>query len=194
MRRGRGVPVAIALAAVCPLLGCASVFEMGPYTPRSEASRNPLEAQRLTLLAVSVAESDPARAEALLREALTADLWHGPAHNNLGVVFMGQGKLYEAANEFEWAKKLLPGDPDPRFNLALTLERARRFDDALSDYHDTLDQHPHHMPTKQALVRLQRWLGKADRETPMLLKEIALEGESEVWRDWAAKQLVALRD
>lgn len=54
--------------------------------------------------------------------ALTADLNHSPAHNNLGVVDLGQQKLYKAASEAEWAKKLIPGHPDLRVNLGLLME------------------------------------------------------------------------
>ena len=67
-------------------------------------------------------------------EALTRDLFYGPAHNNLGVVFLNQDKLYEAANEFEWARKLMPGQPDPHVNLAITMERAVRNEDAYKSY------------------------------------------------------------
>jgi Flp pilus assembly protein TadD len=53
-------------------------------------------------------DSEPEKAERLLREALTADLWHGPAHNDLGVIHLRRNELYEAASEFEWARKLMP--------------------------------------------------------------------------------------
>jgi len=52
---------------------------------------------------------EAAEAETLLRRALTADLYHGPAHNNLGVLYLTQGKLFEAAGEFEWARGELAG-------------------------------------------------------------------------------------
>jgi hypothetical protein len=61
-------------------------------------------------------------AERLLRDALTADLSYGPAHNNLGVLRLKRGDLSEAANEFEWARKLIPEHPDRRFSRAPTLE------------------------------------------------------------------------
>jgi Flp pilus assembly protein TadD len=84
-------------------------------TPR-ELYRNSLKARELTEKAAEIVTSDPEKAERLLREALTADVYHGPAHNNLGVVYLKQGELYEAAHEFEWARKLMPGHPDPRMN------------------------------------------------------------------------------
>src|SRR5262249_27594044 len=108
---------ATALCAAALLLpACRSVPPAGAaYRPASEASRNPREAQRLTAEAATLMESDPARAEELLKQALSADLFHGPAHNNLGVLMLSSTppRLYEAAHEFEWAGKLMPGHPDP---------------------------------------------------------------------------------
>lgn len=60
---------------------------------------------------------DIAKAERLFRSALAADPYCGPAHNDLGVVYLKGGQLYEAAAEFDWARKLMPGHPDPRLNL-----------------------------------------------------------------------------
>ena len=97
------------------------------YTPLDGAQRNTALADRLNQQGADLMATEPAKAEATIREALAADLYHGPAHNNLGVLFLKQDKLYEAAGEFEWARKLLPGHPDPRLNLSLTLESAGRF-------------------------------------------------------------------
>ena len=131
--------------------GCATARH-GPYETPQAIHRNPLKAQRLTQKAAELIQCDPTAAEQLLREALTADLYHGPAHNNLGVLYLNQGKLYEAANEFEWAGKLMPGHPDPRMNLALTLERAGRIDEAADAYATSLEAYPNHIPSIQALA------------------------------------------
>ncbi len=183
------------LQLVFSLLGCllasgCAARGSGLYQTPPEARRNPAKAQALTQDAAPLIESDPARAEQLLREALTADLFHGPAHNNLGVLYLGQGKLYEAAHEFEWAGKLMPGHPDPRMNLALTLERAGRYDEALDTYRTALEVYPNHLPTIQALARLQLRHNMADDRTDDYLKEIALQGETSEWRDWAQCQLI----
>jgi tetratricopeptide (TPR) repeat protein len=137
---------AVAIAASGLLTGCASHHRASPYAPAAETDRDGEKAQRLNAEAAKVMDKDPVKAEKLLREALTADLYHGPAHNNLGVVFLKRGDLYAAASEFEWAKKLLSGHPDPRMNLALTLERAGRTDDALATYATALEVYPDHIP------------------------------------------------
>lgn len=165
-------------------LACRSA-ESGPYSPSSEAVRNTVRAQELNAEAADALTTDPDAAEGLLREALGADLFFGPAHNNLGVVYLKQGKLYEAAGEFEWARKLMPGHPDPRMNLALTLEQAGKTDEAIATYRTALEVWPGHIATLQALAKLHV-VGR--RESPDLegwLDLIALQGETEAWRAWA---------
>jgi len=169
------------------LAGCRAASGSGPYTPAEQAARNTVRAQELSSKAADLVDSEPQAAERLLREALGADLFFGPAHNNLGVLYLKEGKLYEAAGEFEWARKLMPGHPDPRMNLALTLEEAGQVDEALQTYRTALEVYPGHIATVQAVARLQVTSGKRSEELPAWLDEIALRGETEQWRTWARR-------
>ncbi|MCL4198895.1 MAG: tetratricopeptide repeat protein [Phycisphaerales bacterium] len=186
----RTLPMVLsALLVVALLTGCAGSGTVGPYNAPREDLRNPLEAQRLTRQAAELMEGDPVRAEEMLREALSCDLYHGPAHNNLGVLHLKRGELYEAANEFEWARKLMPGHPDPRLNLALTLERAGRIDEALAACDSALEVYPGHIAATQALASLQLRHRRADDRTRGRLEEIAMRGETAPWREWARLRL-----
>lgn len=178
--------VLIALASALP--GCATSND--PYSPLTEASRDTAEAQRLTQQAAKILDSHPDKAEKLLREALNKDLYHGPAHNNLGVLCLKQGQLYSAAAEFEWARKVMPGHPDPRVNLALTLERAGRINDALKAYAAALEVYPEYLAAVQGLARLQVRHDLRDERTTPYLRDIAFRGESAQWRDWAQQALL----
>ena len=150
---------ATALFLLLPLLvgitSCRSTPDAdAPYSPPTELDRNTTRAEQLSRQGADALDAgDLEHAEALFRESLTADLFYGPAHNNLGVVFLKQGKLYEAAQEFEWAKKLLPSAPDPRVNLALVLERAGSEEDALASWQEALEIAPQ---CEQALAGLTR--------------------------------------
>ncbi len=165
-----------------------------PYAPQAEIARDSREADRLNAGAAEVIDTDAAQAEKLLRQALTADLYHGPAHNNLGVIYLKQGQLYQAASEFQWARQLMPGHPDPRLNLAFTLEQAGKADEAIATYRTALEVYPNHLQTTQALARLQLKSGKADAGTRALLEEVALRGESERWRQWARLEMARVRE
>ena len=147
-----------------------------------------MEAERLTREATEWMHDDPAKAEAILREALTADLFFGPAHNNLGVLFLKQGKRYDAASEFEWARKLMPGHPDPWVNLAMTLEEAGRVDDALASYNAALEVAPAYLPAIQGLARLTARSGRESEHLGHWLETIATRGHAPAWVEWAARE------
>lgn len=168
--------------------GCQSTGSRSPYAQNDSIARNPTRAHELTQQALGFMADDLRRAEQILRDALVADLYHGPAHNNLGVIHLGRGELYEAASEFEWARKLMPGHPDPRLNLGLALERAGKIDDALNAYAAALDTMPGHLPSIQALARAQLRHNRQDDRTREMLEMIAFRS-SEQWRRWARTQL-----
>lgn len=170
--------------------GCAG-NPRGPYTPTREAARNPVLADRLAREAADLLATDADKAERLLRDALGHDLYNGPAHNNLGVLYLQRGQLYEAAGEFQWARKLMPGHPDPRRNLGLVFEQAGRIDDAIDAYQTALEVYPDHLPSTQALARIQLRYDRVDEQTPELLRAIALRSTPE-WRDWARRQLARI--
>ncbi len=174
------------------LAGCRSAAP-GPYSPTDQAARNTVRAQELSRQAADLIESDPEAAERLLREALSADLFFGPAHNNLGVLYLKEGKLYEAAGEFEWARKLMPGHPDPRMNLALTLETAGQVDEAIKAYETALEVYPGHVPTVQGIARLYVRAGRTVPELAAWLDEIAMQGETAHWREWAERERLRIR-
>ena len=181
----------LVIAALALLTGaCRSGPSSSVYEPVEQNKGSTAEAERLTKKAADLILDHPDEAEALLRRALVQDLFFGPAHNNLGVVYLNRGDLYAAANEFEWARKLMPGHPDPRLNLAITLDRAGQADEALSAYTATLEVYPGHIGAIQGLALLAVRDGRDGRDEPRLedwLQRIALEGESEAWREWALR-------
>jgi Tfp pilus assembly protein PilF len=171
-------------------LGACQSTSTSPYLTPTEVSRNTVEAEKLSRDGAGIAESDPEKAESLFCDALSKDIFYGPAHNNLGVLYLKQQKLYEAANEFEWAKKLMPGHPDPRVNLALTLEMAGKVEDALAGYKTALEVYPDYLPAIEGLASLSVRLGKNEDKLTGWLETIAMRADDQQWRDWAKGKLV----
>lgn len=168
------------------LAACASDRSTSPYLAPGEVARNTVEAEALSRKGADLIASDLVEAEAVLREALAKDLFYGPAHNNLGVVFLKQQKLYEAASEFEWAKKLMPGHPDPRVNLAITLEQAGRMSDALASYEDALQVSPEYLPAIQGMAVAIVRTGAKDERLRAWLDRIATGPDTDRWVEWAS--------
>jgi Flp pilus assembly protein TadD len=126
-------------------------------------------------------------AEKKLREALGFDLYHGPAHNNLGTILLYQGKLYDASEEFEWARRLMPGDPEPRVNLAIAQEHGGKFEDALETAKSALETSPGNLSAIQTIAFIQVRQGLRDSQTEGYLREIAMRSTDPTWVAWARR-------
>jgi Tfp pilus assembly protein PilF len=188
MKPPHGILAAVVMLAA--LSGCGGA--RGPYASNGEQARDIQQAANRYQSAVAVIDSDPAAAEDLLREALGFDLYHGAAHNNLGVLLMEKGRLYDASEEFEWARKLLPGHPEPRVNLAIALHRGGKVLDALAAARTALEVRPGDLPALQTLAYIQVREGLANAETIADLDTIALRSGDPHWTSWARRQRALL--
>jgi len=68
--------------------------------------------------------------------AANPDAW--TAHNNLGAVRSSQGRLDDAAREYQAALRLKPSDSSAHSNLGIVFARLHRFDLAIAEYHAAL--------------------------------------------------------
>jgi len=166
---------------------------LGCQAHRSDPTREVVDAahrvRHLNSEGVALMEVDREQARSRFEEAIRLDPDDGAAHNNLGVLYLEEGRLYEAAQLFETARKLSPGNPDPRVNLAMTFERAGRIDDAIASCRTALEIAANDLAALQLLVRLQVQHGRRDGQTKARLEAVALRGETERWRDWARQEL-----
>lgn len=83
----------------------------------------------------------------------------------------------------------MPGHPDPRMNLALTLETAGQTEEAIATYRTALEVWPGHIGTVQALAKLHVVRGRESPELEGWLTEILMRGESDAWTNWATRQI-----
>jgi Flp pilus assembly protein TadD len=183
------------VATCALLLACLATFSAcsgsrTAYTNGSDLPRDIAKSEKIYQRAVSYRIEDPVKAEKLLREALENDLYNGPAHNDLGVLLQEQGKLYDAASEFEWARKLMPGNPEPRLNLAIVLSTGGKVEAALAAAETALEVRPGYLPAVQTLAVLQLKYQHANEKTDTYLRLIATNSNSAEWRNWAQKWIL----
>ncbi len=131
-------------------------------------------------------------AETLLKEALTADVAFGPAHNNLGKVYFQTGRLYLAAWEFQYAAKLMPHHPGPKNNLGLVFERVGKYDDAVAQYEGALGIEADNPEFLGNLARARVRRGDRGGEVADLLEDVALKDTRPEWVAWARERLHTL--
>lgn len=186
LSRSRGL--SLAMAACVAILAACQTGPDGVSPGEAETERDATRSVALTREALSVAASDPAEAEMLLQSAIRADPFNGAALNNLGVILLDRGALYEAAQSFEAAGRALPGQPDPRLNLGLVFEQAGKVDEALDAYRTALEVSPEHLPTIQALTRAELRWDRTTEDTTKRLRRLMIQGDTEAWRSWARQQ------
>lgn len=190
----REMVMGVLLAAALGLAtGCGEA--RGPYQSDGNERRDVAKAEaryQEALQALDKTPPDEQAAETSLREALGHDLYHGAAHNNLGVLLLKQDRLYDAAEEFEWARKLLPGHPEPRVNLAIALERGGKHLDALDAARTALEVRPGNLAAIKTIAVIQIREALVDDTTRGHLDAIRQRSRDPLWRDWAERESLKL--
>lgn len=196
------LPAALALGACLALAcGCASrptdksAAQDEYQTLGAEPHRKTDAAQLDNARAVELMNQGKFdEAETALKSALTADVMHGPAHNNLGKVYYHQGKLYLAAWEFQYAAKLMPHQPEPLNNLGLVFEAAGKLDDAVTSYGKAMAFEPDNPQFIGNLARARVRRGEGDEaEVRELLSKLVTRDTRPDWVEWARRRLATGR-
>lgn len=136
-------------------------------------------------------ELDEAAAD--FRRALVADVTFGPAHNNLGKVYFAQKDWYQAAWEFDYARELMPRQPEPLNNLGLVHEQAGELDRAIENYQQAVALGPDRIEFPANLARAKVRRGDTDDELISLLQQILDKDTRPEWLVWAKPHLLRLQ-
>lgn len=186
-------------AALCAGGGCQphkpAVSPVGSGAPVSgDVTRSTEQARAETARAYElICKGKYAQAEPVVKRAIEYDPMYGPAHNNAGLVYYQQGRLYDAAWEFEKAIKLMPGQPQPRNNLGLVLEQAGRAPEAVASYEQAVKLAPDSPEYVGNLARARVRMGDRDAQTQELLGKLLLIDTRPAWLDWARSSLLRIR-
>jgi Tfp pilus assembly protein PilF len=174
--------------------GCQSHTLAGGYQTFPKDPRRDTDAARQHNAAAVklIADDRLDDAEKELKDALTADLFFGPAHNNLGTVYFKQKKYYYAAWEFQYAAKLMTDSPQPRNNLGLVYEEVSRPDDAAKWYDEALQLAPDSTEATANLARLRIRNNQKDDRTRQLLGDVVMKDTRPDWVAWARKELALM--
>lgn len=161
----------------------------GYQTTGADPSRDTETARIRTAAASKLIKSGRLEeAERELRAALAADLFFGPAHNNLGTVYFRQKRFYQAAWEYQYAAKLMPNKAEPLYNLGLVMEAVGKLSDAVKCYEDAVQADPDYLEGVGGLARAYIRSGRRDAKTRDLLSQILLRDTRPEWLAWAREQ------
>jgi tetratricopeptide (TPR) repeat protein len=129
------------------------------------------------------------RAEVLFRKAVAADERYGPAHNNLGSLYLDQRDLYQAAWAFQRAVEFMPDRAEPFNNLGLTYEAAGRLEEAIEMYSSAVELESANPEYLGNLMRARLLRGDRDESVWFGLRELVFIDKRPEWIEWAEDQL-----
>jgi Tfp pilus assembly protein PilF len=162
-------------------------------TVAKDPRRDTEKARGLTADAVSQIDAGHLDdAEKTLRAAIVADLFYGPAHNNLGLVYFQEKRLYLAATEFQYAVKLMPGATQPHNNLGMVFESIGRLEEAERNYDEALALAPDNTEVTSNLARVRVRQGRKDDKTRRLLEDVVMKSDRPDWVQWARDRLASM--
>ncbi len=181
---------------LCLLAGCQSSAkkQLARYeTLPAQEQPNTEKARELNAEGAKALEKDDlAAAEKTFKDALTQDVFFGPAHNNLGITYSRQKKYYPAAWEFQYAAKLMPNKSEPRNNLGMIFENVGKADEAAKCYEEALKLEPEDVQVMANLARLRVRHNQCDERTRQLLSEVILRDQRPDWVSWAREKLAIM--
>lgn len=170
-------------------LSQAKTYLTVPEQPNQNASKaKKLNAEGL----VKLEKGKVAEAEELFRQSLAEDIDYGPAHNNLGQIYLCRNELYLAAWEFEFASNLMPDRPECLVNLGLVYEKANRLQDAATYYESALEIQPAHVTAIANLARVDIKMDADKERTRGLLQQLVMMDRRPQWNRWA-RDMLAIR-
>jgi Flp pilus assembly protein TadD len=180
--------------AVLSVTGCASSGSRSKsYGAADHPAQNSQLARRLNAEGlVFVSKTNYKDAKTKFQQAVDADLYYAPAHNNLGLVLVQLHDYYEAAWEFQCAAKMMPHAPEPRTNLGLLYENLGRLDPAISEYEAALEIDPANMVAMRHASRAYVKTGESDDKLKDALEKLLSIPDSGQWDYWARGQLMRL--
>jgi Flp pilus assembly protein TadD len=137
---------------------------------------------------------DLQQAEAAFKQALTADIEYGPAHLNLGAVYLQRGQYHLAAIESDAAAKLMPGHPGPPNNIGLAYFRDGKAHESVEYFRKAVELAPENVEYRANLVRSLVARGDRTQEVVTLLQQVVAEDRRPAWIDWAQDQLAGMAE
>ncbi len=103
-----------------------------------------------------------ADAEGLYRRVIQGDANHAGAWHHLGMVCLAQNKLQEAADGFQCALTLTPGNIDSLTHLGIVLARQNKLDDAVAKFRQAIELRPDYAKAHNNLGVALTQIGKRD--------------------------------
>lgn len=118
----------------------------------------------------------------LSQRAVSLDPNHAGAWNNLGAILMKRENYRDAMEAFGHAAKLLPNDPRPYQNMAVSLHEAGYAKEALDYFGLSLERDPYWLPSLRGAVKCAQELNIANENVQSQIRRGLMIESDPAWR------------
>jgi tetratricopeptide (TPR) repeat protein len=101
---------------------------------------------------------------------------NSPIHNNLGIVFLKQGRFSDAVPHFTKALQIRPNDVRAHLNLAVSLAHVGDLQQAIEHYIKALELEPHHAGAHNNLGNVLLLQGRVDEAAAEFSRALEING------------------
>lgn len=133
-----------------------------------------------------IASSQYGAALTALNETVALNPLHGPAHNDLGVLYLRDGDPDRALGHLTRAAQLHPDDADTARNLAEVYVEVGRTEDAIQTYLRLIERYPHDLDALLWLAAAATKLGQKSQATAFLQRVLENQPHHRAAKDMLA--------
>ncbi len=185
----------LVIVALAVLLGaCSSSRRTVTISPEFRADQQQRLVKSIDLASEASRTDDPDKAMDLYWQAVTEYPQLAPAWNNLGQLLMEHERALEAADAFQTAMQLAPGDPRPVYNMGLLWDRKGFRQRARQYYLDALSRDPYFLNALRGSIRADALLYEATDDTRSQIERALLLEKNPEWEKWLRGQKIRVEN
>ena len=130
----------------------------------------------------------------LYQRSIAAYRDYAPAWNNMGKIYMDQGRSMEAKEAFVTAAELAPTDPRAMSNLGLLWEKLQYADEAQRAYESALSRNPQYLPALRQAIMLDVTFDRITQTTAERIKEALVLETDSAWKERLSRAKILVDD
>ena len=188
-------------AALLPLLAllaltaaCAPRAHTVGISPKLIEDKQQRLVRAIDLASRASRTDDPEAAMALYWDAVTQYPQLAAAWNNLGELLLIHDRALEAADAFQAAMQLAPGDPRPVYNMGLLWDRKGFRSRARQYYLDAIERDAYFLNALRGAIRADALLNEATDDTLSFIERALLLEKNPDWELWLRGQKIRVEN
>ena len=177
--------------AADPLAPLRVAVELAEEAQRAERAAEDFKSRGETASKVRAKQDE---ALVLYQRSIAAYRDYAPAWNNMGKIYLDQGRNTEAKEAFVTAAELAPTDPTPMANLGLLWKDLQYADEAHTAYEAALARNAQYLPALREAIMLDVTLDRITQTTADRIKTALVLEMDSAWKERLSRAKILVDD